>query len=129
MERGIRLSPKYGVNPAVPVCFYCWKEKNEVILAGKIGEEDIEAPKGKVWDMEPCEGCKGWMKEGVILISVKDGETGGSPWRTGGWVVVKEEAVKRMFQGEIMDGLLRVRVGYVEDKVWDMVGLPRGTMG
>jgi len=127
MGRGIRLSKRYGVNAAIPVCFYCGKEKNELVLAGNIGKGrgDIEAPKGKVWDMEPCEECKGWVEKGVILVSVKDREVGDNPYRTGGWVVLKDEAVERMFQGEAKDDLLRKRFGYVEDKVWDLVGLPR----
>lgn len=31
---GIKLSPKYGVNPTIPVCFWCGKEKNEIALMG-----------------------------------------------------------------------------------------------
>lgn len=29
---GTKLSPKYGVNPTIPVCFWCGEDKNEVII-------------------------------------------------------------------------------------------------
>lgn len=41
----IKLSPKHGVNPTIPVCFFCGKPKNEIALMGRMGgKEDIEAP-------------------------------------------------------------------------------------
>lgn len=43
---GVKISPKYGVNPTIPCCFFCGKPKNEIALLGKIGGrgEDLEAP-------------------------------------------------------------------------------------
>lgn len=40
---GVKISPKYGVNPTIPCCFFCGKPKNEIALLGKIGGrgEDI----------------------------------------------------------------------------------------
>ena len=29
---GIKLSPKHGLNPTIPVCFWCGEERNEVAL-------------------------------------------------------------------------------------------------
>lgn len=66
----ILLSKKHGVNPAIPVCFFCGEEKNEVILAGKM-KYDAEAPKHAVWDKKPCDKCRELMEMGVMLISVK----------------------------------------------------------
>lgn len=41
----IKISPKHGVNPTIPVCFFCGKPKNEIALMGRMGgKEDIEAP-------------------------------------------------------------------------------------
>lgn len=58
MSNGITLSPKYGVNPTIPVCFWCGEEKNEVALMGHIGDgrkhEDFEAPMHMVLNFEPC---------------------------------------------------------------------------
>ena len=122
MGKGIRLSKKYGVNPAIPVCFFCGKEKNQLILAGRLGVKDEEAPKHKVWDMEPCDECKKLMEMGIMLISIRDGETEPNPYRTGQMCVVKEEAAKRMFpnNGEV----LKMRMAFVEDNVWNLIGLP-----
>ena len=35
---GIKLSPKHGLNPTIPVCFWCGEERNEVALLGHIGD-------------------------------------------------------------------------------------------
>ena len=57
MSKDIKISPKYGVNPTIPVCFFCGEPKNEIALMGKM-KGDIEAPKNMVLDYEPCEHCK-----------------------------------------------------------------------
>lgn len=85
----IRMSPKHGLNPAIPVCFYCMQEKNEILLPGRLNQDDDEAPRNVVWNMDPCSECKGFMQQGCVLISVRDGESGNNPYRTGGWAVVK----------------------------------------
>ena len=129
----IRLSPAYGVNPAIPRCFYCLEDKNEVILAGMMfgsGSREIKAPQGKVWDKIPCDKCQDYMKQGIILISVDEAKSKDdldNPWRTGGWVVVSEDFVKRELRPqEFVDGLLKKRAAFVPDAAWDMLGLPRG---
>lgn len=120
------LSTKYGVNPAIPLCFFCNKPKNEVILAGRL-KGDVEAPRAAVWDQRPCAECKGFMERGVILISIKNGESGDNPYRTGGWCVVTEDFVRRLVTSEFLcDEILRQRVAFVPDEAWDTVGLPRG---
>jgi hypothetical protein len=122
----IRLSPKYGVNPAIPHCFFCGKEKNEILLPGKL-EGDVEAPKGVVWDKEPCQECDGYMQRGIILISVRDNPTDSdreNPHRTGGWCVVREEFISNNIDAETAEAILQKRVCFIEDKVWRVVGLP-----
>ena len=134
----IELSPKYGVNPTIPLCFYCNGPKNEVRLLGRIRskdlgkDQDIEAPRAAVWDQQPCDRCREHMKQGIILISVRDTDIGTSnPYRTGGWAVVKEEAIRRMF-GQVEEGkplletMLKWRVAFVPDEAWDLLELPRG---
>jgi hypothetical protein len=122
---GIRLSRKYGVNPAVPKCFFCNRDKKEIILFGRM-KDDVEAPHGKVIDKEPCAECKKWMEQGIILISVRDGEEGDNPYRTGRWVVVKDEAIKRFNPPEFVEEVLKKRIAFVPDQVWTMLGLPKG---
>jgi hypothetical protein len=120
----IRLSQKYGVNPAIPLWFYCNEPKNEIILAGAFGGK--EAPRNAVWDRVPCDKCQEWMKQGILFISTKDGESGDNPYRTGGWCVIKEEAVKGFVTNpDVLNSILKARVAFIEDKTWDAIGLPR----
>ena len=66
----IKLSPKHGLNPTMPVCFWCGKEKNEVALMGKMDKQDSEAPRHMVVDYEPCDTCKELFSKGVHVIGV-----------------------------------------------------------
>ena len=119
--KGIRVSERYGVNPAIPLCFFCNEPKNELILTGRL-PGDAEAPQNKVWDKRPCDKCAGYMKLGIILISVRNGESGDNPYRTGRFCVIKEEAFRDLFSGA--EDALRRRVAFVEDETWALVGLP-----
>ena len=66
------------------------------------------------------------MKKGVILISVRKGSDMDNPYRTGGWVVIKDEAIERMpLDDDTRAGLLKARKGFLEDDAWDKLGLPR----
>jgi hypothetical protein len=72
----IILSDKYGVNPAIPVCYYCGKEKNMLILAGRL-KGDAEAPQKAVWDMEPCDACQERRKTQVhFIVTITDQSEG-----------------------------------------------------
>ena len=73
-----------------------------------------------------CQECEGYMELGVILISVRDGEDGKNPYRTGGWVVLKDEAVKRMCNCEKQaEEILNKRLCFIPDEAWEMLGLPK----
>ena len=109
MGKSIEISKKYGVNPTIPVCFFCGEQKNEIALLGHIGDrrkgEDIEAPRYAVLDYEPCDCCKDKFNQGVLFIEVtsrqpedrrpaisKD-DRGVFVYPTGRHVVVKREAL------------------------------------
>lgn len=66
----IKLSPQHGLNPTIPVCFWCGKEKNEVALMGKMDKQDSAAPKHLIVDYEPCDKCKELFSKGVHVIGV-----------------------------------------------------------
>lgn len=74
MSNDIKLSPKYGVNPTIPICFWCGQEKNEVALMGKLGDsrkgEDIEAPRHCITNYDPCDKCKELFSKGIHVIGV-----------------------------------------------------------
>ena len=104
MSKSIKLSPKHGVNPCMPVCFFCGETKNEIVLLGKIDREDSVAPMKAVMDYEPCDECKKKFAEGVLLIEVTTSpEYIGMPiaenaYPTGRYVVVKPEALNADFK-------------------------------
>lgn len=122
----IRLSAKHGINPSLEQCFVCGEAKG-VVLFGRL-PQDQEAPKQVCLDQEPCPKCKGYMAQGVILISVrepKDPEEHKNPYRTGGWCVVREDMIRRVFTGPAVEQVLRKRVAFMPDAAWDLIGLPR----
>ena len=105
--KSIRISPKYGVNPCIPVCFFCGEEKNEVALLGRIGKgtEDIEAPRHALLDYEPCEECLKKMTTGIALIEVSNTPNSDNQppiienaYPTGNWWVVDEDFVRNNIQ-------------------------------
>jgi len=136
------LDNERGVNPGMELCFFC-NEPKGVVLWGKLKGEtrrvlqesgikdrvDGEAPSKVVLDREPCGACKGLMKKGIILISVrepKDREEEKNPYRTGGWCVVTEEAIRRWIEpGGLLASILESRVSFLPDDAWDLIGLPR----
>lgn len=116
--RGIELSPKHGVNPTIPVCFWCGKDKGEIALLGRVREKDhngravrgsdLEAPMKMVLDYEPCDCCKEVFSRGVHLIectpSVPDNrppltrdENGNDMFPTGRTIVLKTEVAQNIF--------------------------------
>lgn len=102
-KNSIELSPKHGLNPCIPVCFFCGKEKNEIALLGHIGDrrkgEDIPAPVNAVLNYEPCDECKEKFAKGVLLIEVTISPKATKmpiafkAYPTGRFVVVKPEAL------------------------------------
>lgn len=72
MSNSIKMSPKHGVNPTIPVCFWCGKDKNEVALMGKIDKEDSEAPRKLIINYEPCDACKELFSKGIHVVGVTD---------------------------------------------------------
>ena len=103
MSKGIKISPKYGVNPTIPVCFWCGKQKNEIALMGRM-TDDIEAPKNMVLDYVPCEECQSHMAMGVAVLEASDrpNTEGQPPMQTGVYptsrfVVITTECADRVF--------------------------------
>lgn len=109
MGKSIKLSPKHGVNPTIPVCFWCGKEKNEIALLGRIGgKEDVEAPKNMVLDFEPCDDCANKMAMGITCMECTEKPNdncnvpfGDRIYPTRNFVVIKREAAERIFDGMV----------------------------
>lgn len=103
MSKSIPLSPNHGVNPTIPLCFFCGEQKNEIALLGKL-PGDIEAPKNLLLDYNPCDKCLEIMKDNVTLIEVTNSPTNdnqppiqGDLYPTGKYVVITYEAAERCF--------------------------------
>ena len=122
---------KATIHTAMFNCFLCG-EAAGILLDRRFKVKDPFEGKREVGciDKEPCQKCKGYMKEGVILISAQAGSDKDNPHRTGGWCVITYEAAERIFTEvfgeEAARPILEKRVGFVEDEVWDMLNLPRG---
>ena len=105
--KSIRISPKYGVNPTIPICFFCGEEKSEIALLGKIGGKgkDLEAPRHALLDYEPCEECLKKMATGITLVEVSNTPVSANQppiienaYPTGNWWVVDEDFVRSNIQ-------------------------------
>jgi hypothetical protein len=119
----IPVSPRYGVNPSVELCFWCGKAKG-LVLMGRL-REDAEAPRQGVFNREPCPECQEMMSQGVMFISVRNGESGDNPYRTGRICVITDEGVQRLPIDEpLKSDMLKKRVCYLEDKAWNLLGFP-----
>ena len=118
----IKISKKHGINPTIPICFWCGKEKNEIALLGKL-PGDVEAPKS-MWllgDYEPCDSCKELRKQGVDLVEAASHPTlhpkqpawhGAYP--TGRHMILKENAIRAIFAPEVADDLCKRRIGFMD---------------
>lgn len=137
----IRLHPKFGLNPTMTTCYYCLEPKEVLLVGSNVNEFQKAAlcsPDGQmisnigVIDLAPCQKCKEFMKQGIILISIRNGEEKEfekkipNPYRTGGWIVVKEDLIRRLITDErLVESILTQRFCFVPDEVWNLVGLPR----
>ena len=96
------------------VCFICLEPKS--ILLDRRLKETLEDK--MITDMEPCDKCKEHMKTDIIMVRAYKDDNQFS----GAYVVVSEEAVRKMFEGfENLDEVLEKRIAILEDKVFDML--------
>lgn len=102
------------------LCFYCQEPKG-VVLNRRLANT---LPRAAVYDRTPCDKCKEWMSQGIILISFSEKLTTDlqNPYRTGGWAVVTEDAAKKMFTSH--ENIMRMRFAFVTNEAWVLVGLP-----
>lgn len=92
---GIALSPKHGVNPSITHCECCGKEIG-IALFGKM-KDDAEAPRDVAIGL--CDDCKKVIDaNGLMIIEVRDGESGNNPYRTGRIVGISKDAKERIFR-------------------------------
>jgi hypothetical protein len=99
---GIRLHPKFGVNPSVTLCPICGESVGVALLGYN---KDQEAPRQMVDPFGPCDKCKAmYLKDGVLILECERPKCHEEypprerPARyTGRLVVIKVEAWQRLF--------------------------------
>lgn len=114
-RKNITISKKYGLNPSLTRCICCgaevgialfgnsWKDKN-----GK----EAEAPREVAMGL--CDKCQSVVDQGgMMIIEVRDGETGDNPYRTGRIVgMTKDFKERNNFENPIM---------YMEQKLFSQL--------
>lgn len=126
MAKSIRVRQKHGVNPSIPVCFWCGKEKNEIVLLGRL-PKDAEAPMKGVYNYEPCEECLKHRANGITVIEVTESVKSDFPpiqgdfSPTGRWSVLREGAVTRVFNPEVLPELLEKRVMLMDTETYQTI--------
>lgn len=126
------LIGKNGLNPTIPVCHYCGKPKNMIMLTGLEGEKWAKKngrPDGEMpmhvyveEDVEPCDECK---KKGIAIVEVIPSD----PLKyTGDSWLVTEECIERLVgkDSELYKHAMEKRVVFIEPSVAEAVGLTKG---
>jgi len=148
---GIVLSNKYGGNPSMNLCYYCQKEVSDILLMGRM-RDDAEAPRQMTYHMDPCNKCREFMQQGVILIEVTSEEEMvkveqeqrewqnqygylpdrkkpfpgyfiPNPTRAGGWWVVKDDLIRRTIGREMADYIIKHRWCFLPTEAAKALGL------
>lgn len=109
-SKSIKLSPKHGVNPSITHCECCGKEIG-IAMFGKL-KGDEEAPKDVAMGL--CDDCQNVInQQGLMIIEVRDGESGKNPYRTGRIVGITKDAKERMFKD------INSSICYMEQSMFD----------
>ena len=68
-KSSIKLHPKHGLNPTIPVCIVCGEDKGDIALLGATWKGKEAAPMRMLIDAVPCEDCtKKHLTSGVLLV-------------------------------------------------------------
>lgn len=92
MKNSIRLHPEHGLNPTLPKCWWCGEDTGEIALLGAAYKG--AAPTHMVIDKNPCDKCKAGMAKGITVMEADEIPPHAA---TGRWVVITEEACRRVF--------------------------------
>lgn len=134
---GLRLHPEHGVAPFLDNCFYCGESRGLVLagmscnkLAMAAGQKEGYSRWGNnaiCSSKEPCDKCKGYMDQGIILIGVDEKKTTDmdNPYRTGRFAVVRDRVIEQaVTDPELSESILKARVAFMPDEVFEMLGIP-----
>ena len=130
-----RLEQTKKANAALTKCYFCLKDF-QILLARKYTQQgepltDLAPLNGKVIDMSPCNECSDHMKQGVVLLSIDNSKSDKdwhrqkmpNPYRTGGYFVLKDEAIKRIFSEKMSTWAIKHRWIFAEHEACERLGL------
>lgn len=101
-------------------CFLCGEPKE--ILIDRHLQNTL--PRMACYDHKPCNKCKELMKQGVILIEVRDTKPPENQYRTGHLWVVKDEAIERIIENEEEKAkVLKNRMAFIPKVIAETIGL------
>ena len=124
--------PRIGVALVKELCRCCTKEMDgPIVINSRLTEsmaKKVEDMHGKVTGFaeKPCDECQDLMEQGCILVTVDEKLTDdmNNPYRTGGFFVMKDEAIMRIFDVEMAESLVnKTRFGYIEHDAATQLGL------
>ncbi len=101
MSKGITLSKKFGANPSVTRCVCCGKDYGVAMFGTSWKDQKTkktaEAPREVYLGF--CDDCQKVIDaKGLLIVEVRDGETGNNPYRTGRIIGISKDAKERMFK-------------------------------
>lgn len=126
MSKSILLSERHGVNPTIPICFWCRKEKNEIAMLGLL-KDDAAAPRHALLDYDPCPECEEKMASGITVLAITDRPNTpnqfpiqkNGPYPTGDWVVINPEALKPILSEDMYDQVIKIKKLCVDQTIFD----------
>ena len=125
--KDVKMSRKYGLNPTIPICFWCGEKRNEVACVGVVKDEngqEIEMPMYSCIDYEPCDKCREGMSRGFTIMEATETpnratnrEMQKGVYPTGNWVVIRPEAAPQIFPN-LPEGTTKA---FTDPEAWKMI--------
>lgn len=102
------------------LCFYCGRPKAQVL------HDNPLAPAEAALDREPCPSCAGMMRQGILLIQVRDNaESGDTVFRTGPIALVNEDLLRAAVQPpELVTRIIEARYAFIPVSAWRLAHFP-----
>lgn len=118
---------------ALTKCFYCL-EGDRLILNTRLTRKPpswVCNVDRHVVDMDPCPKCNKLMQQGIILITIDPSKSDPgwekkpipNPYRTGGFFVIKQDALKKFLPGSLFEYAVKSRWIFIEHTAAEQIGL------
>lgn len=129
----IDVDPVYGVNPTMPLCFWCGQETGDILLVGLRSRRLFgtqEAPRHCIADKEPCRACKKFQEDGYItirLLPVRPPHGASLQWHVEHLdprvIRLKAEVFAEVFCGQEVEQALKIGFTFMETLAFQQSGL------